>query len=331
MDVCVATCSLNDIIFLDTLLRSMEMFADLASCNLLVSHNSPMPHLHDALTKVCQSHRAKTLDIDFFEPQEMQGSQQHGEALNRLIARTTSKHVVVVDPDIIITSPRWMYFCKRHIDGGCFIVGTPYGVPSGRLSRSYRHLISKKIMFHGCFPNVWCAMIDGEALRAAKLDMRPWDASETELDRGAWSWSRDTAWRLTDHGLRNNLKYIPLSVSGKLLHGLLRKRFSEATARMRRSINRAAVWSNRLGMLEFAFPGTDEVCCVHLGRHSRANRLIFCASAILDVCGAVLPAGESGEAFGLTLAGQKSRLKVRPRMTKQQRRNRRRNRRRGRC
>jgi len=339
MDVCVATCCLEDIKCLDVLLRSLGAFADLASRDLLVSHNSPDPRLHKMLAEVCQSHPAKSLSIDFFETKETQESQQHGEALNRLFARTTSKHVVVVDPDVIVTSPRWLGFCKRHIDEGHFIVGTPYELP--------------KLMWQGDFPNVWCAMIDGGALRAAGLDMRPyrdnpaqtpvWSGSKAsdsfdEPDigwlpestwksaAGSWAWSRDTSWRLAAHGLKNHLRYIPFSVTGGgLLPQLLRGWSAKASSGMYRRIESAAKRLARLRTFEFAFPGTGEACCVHLHSISkcRTRRWILCASMVLDACGAA-PAGRRGNLPDPPAVPEpKPRRKARPRMTRQQRRNRR--------
>ena len=322
MDVCVATCSLEDIAFLDLLLRSLGAFADLAHCDLLVSHNSPDPHLHKMLTDVCQSHPAKSLSIDFFKTKETQGSQQHGEALNRLVARTTSKHVVVVDPDVIITSPQWLDFCKRHIDEGCFIVGTPYGPPRPAAPGHSVPDGAPKSMWQGDFPNVWCAMIDGDILREAKLDMRPWDANATEPD--GWTWSHDTSWRMAEYGLRNNLKYIPFSMTSRLLRRLLRKWSAESPrTRMRQHIGRAAVTRlDRLRTFEFAFPGTDEACCMHLGhgdwRRCRAKRWVLCASTILDACAAAPVQLQTGA------TEPRHQRKQRSRMTRVQRRGRRR-------
>lgn len=159
MDVCVATCCQKDVKCLDILLYSLEKFANLASCNLLVSHNSDDTSVREMLVDICNSHPTKSLNIDFFDPEETLDSLQHGEALNRLIASTTSDHVIFADADVILTSPNWLNFCKRYIeDQGCFIVGTPYVT------------ISK--IWQGWFPNLWCAMVDGKILRSAGLDMR---------------------------------------------------------------------------------------------------------------------------------------------------------------
>jgi hypothetical protein len=338
MDICVATCCLEDIKCLDILLRSLGAFGDLASCDLLVSHNSTKPHNHKMLAGVCRSHPTKSVNIDFFETKETQESQQHGEALNRLIARTTSKYVVAIDPDIIVTSPRWLDFCKRHIDDGCFIVGTPYEVP--------------KLMWQGDFPNVWCAMIYGDALRAAGLDMRPyrdspaqtpvWSGSKASDDlgepdigwlpestwksaAGAWAWSRDTSWRLAAHGLRNRLRYVPFSVTSGLLPGLLREWSVAQAVHVRRRAGRAADRLARLRTFEFAFPGTDEACCLHMHSVSkcRTRRWTLCASMVLDACGAA-SAGRRGNLPDPPAAPEQSpRLKSRPKMTRQQRRSRR--------
>jgi hypothetical protein len=277
---------MGDVRCLDVLLRSLEAFADLASCDLLASCNSGDPIVKKALMDVCRMHPAKSLSIDFFEPKETHGSQQHGEALNRLIARTTSKHVVVADADVIVTSPGWLDFCKRRIDEGCFIVGTPYREP--------------RLMWQGDFPNVWCAMIDGDALRAAGLDMRPWGDAATE-DAGYFRSSEkcDTSWRMAEHGLKNGLRYLPLSMTDSKLSGLLWE--WAATFQDTRGRRRAKSAGSRMAHLramEFTYPGTGDVCCAHLfhavrscwdrrfqrisSRRGRVDEWVFCANVIID-------------------------------------------------
>jgi hypothetical protein len=320
MDVCVATCCLEDIKCLDILLRSLGAFADLASCDLLVSHNSPNPHLHEMLTGVCQSHLSGSLNIDFFKPKETSRSQQHGEALNRLIARTTSKHVMVFDPDVIITSPRWLDFCKRHIDEGCFIVGTPYA--------------PKLMWWQGDFPNVWCAMIDGDALRAAGLDMRPYRLERVADLGGPVDFQgllSDTSWWMSEYALKNRLGYVSFSTTSKLLPKLLRQWSSNVPITLRRRVRNAAYRLFRLGALEFAFPGTNDVCCAHLshvgGRPRRASGWTLCANMVLDACGTATVGRRGNLPDFAPWRAASPKPKGRPKMTRQQRRSRRRSRR----
>jgi hypothetical protein len=283
-----------DVRCLDVLLRSLATFADLASCDLLVSCNSGDPTVRESLTNVCRSYPARSLSIDFFEPKETPGSQQHGEALNRLFSRTTSKHAAVFDPDVIVASPRWLDFCKRRVDEGCFIVGTSYE--------------AWQLKWQGDFPNVWCAMIDGDALRAAKLDMRPWAAGGDPEKRDR-SMSKDTSWRMAEYGLKNRLKYLPLSATHGKLSGLLSEwaatpRFARGQRDVETAALRMAQHVNDLHAMEFAYPGTDEVCCAHLFHAncwnnrgpSRVGRWITCANMVIDAveCKAQQPPAAQG-------------------------------------
>ena len=293
MDICVPTCCMGDVRCLDVLLRSLGAFADLVSCNLLVSCNSGDQTVRKSLTDVCESHLARSLNIDFFEPKETHGSQQHGEALNRLFARTTSKHVVVADADIIVTSPRWLDFCKRHIDDGFFVVGTPYKEP--------------QFMRQGDFPNVWCAMIDGNILRSAGLDMRPWGDAAIEEAGACASEARkkcDTSWRMAEYGLKNRLKYLSFSATNSKLSGLLCEwAAASRDAHGRRRAKSAGSRMAHLRAMEFAYPETDDVCCAHLfhavrscwnrrgnrllSRRSRVDEWILCANMVIDAVKAV--------------------------------------------
>jgi len=329
MDICVPTCCVGDVRCLDVLLRSLEVFADLASYDLLVSCNSGDQATRKLLTAVCAAHPARSLNIDFFEPKETHGSQQHGESLNRLFARTTSKHVIVADADVIVTSPEWLGFCKRHIDDGYFIVGTPYREP--------------QLMWQGNFPNVWCTMIDGESLRTAKLDMRPWGDAAIEDIVGAHGYFRssekcDTSWRMAEYGLKNGLKYLGLkylSATGSELSRLLYVPPTAGATSRRNAHNRRAksarIRMARLRAMEFAYPGTDDVCCAHLvrairscwnrrnRRRSRIDEWVFCANMVID---AVKFRKESSDVLLLAALLKSKPKKLRPKMTKGQRRGR---------
>jgi hypothetical protein len=273
MDVCTTICGPEDVQCLHFLLRSLREFADLAFCNLLVSCNSKDQSVRDSIVRTCAASRAKSTSIDFFDAKETVDSRQHGESLNRLIARTTSKHIVVVDADVIITSPEWLDFCKRHIDSGCFIVGTPY-------RRRWKQKHAQRD-----FPNVWCAMIDGDALRAAGLDMRP-DVFFNEMT-GKWTLASDidTSGQLWYHAKEHRLHYVSFSETTGNLPALLRK-WSDGNPQVRRRSKSATRRLAHLHSLEFCFPGTDKVCCAHLlhavGRPDRVNRWRICAEAILD-------------------------------------------------
>jgi len=275
MDVCTTICGLEDARCLRFLLRSLHEFASLASCDLLISCNSGDPSIRELVARTCAAHAPKSMSIDFFEAKETVNSRQHGESLNRVFARTTSKHVVVADADVIVTSPGWLDFCKRHIDDGCFIVGAPYS----HFTRGYKGYAQ------GDFPNVWCAMIDGDALRAAGLDMRP----DVRFDETAGLWvlcgGCDTSGRLWHHARDNGLRYVSFSATKGGLLALLR-RWSEGNPPALRRAKRAERRLAHLRSLEFCFPGTDNVCCAHLlhaaGRADRVNRWSVCADAILD-------------------------------------------------
>ncbi len=278
-DVCVHTCCRRDVECLGVFLYSLEKFADLASCNLLVSHNSSDPHARKLLETICQSHTTKSLHIDFFEPKETVDSNQHGEALNRLFARTTSRHVIVADPDIIVTSPGWLDFCKRYIDQGCFIVGMPYSIPS-------RH-------WQGRFPTVWLDMLNGDMLRSARLDMRT-RCVRFDAESGYWKCfgrlSRDMGWELAKHAFENNLDWISLTLSRNNKLAADMRSWTSHSVPLRRSRRRAGKWLRELSAMEFLYPGTDEMCSVHLGNGglygvgtSRSDRWIISAKMAVDM------------------------------------------------
>lgn len=277
IDVCVHTCCRRDIECLGVFLYSLEKFADLASCNLLVSNNSSDAAVRKALVDICDSHPAASLHIDFFDTSETVDSNQHGEGLNRLFARSTSKYVIVADPDVIVTSPDWLDFCRRHIDQGCFIVGMPYVTPR-------RH-------WQGNFPTVWLDMLDGDALRSACLDMR---TQHIRFDAKANRWkcfgplARDMGWELAHHSFENSLDWISLKfMHNKRLAADMRSWHSVSS---KMSTKGAGEWLQELGALEYAYPGTDKVCCVHLGEGGlfgvgtpRTDKWVVCAKMVVDM------------------------------------------------
>lgn len=280
MDVCVATCCARDVRCLDILLYSLEKFADLASCNLLVTHNSADTSVREMLVRICESYHTTSLSIDFFDPKETVDSNQHAEALNRLIASTTSDHVIFADADVILTSSNWLSFCTQLVNQGCFIVGTQY--PSHHL------------MWQGRFPNLWCAMLDGKALRSAKLDMRTthtqfntkknkWVLSNVEKNK-----ARDASWELADHAFRNKLDWISLSPGiGMLSTGM--RSWTSPSAILQKRIGQAGKCLQKLRPREFKNPETGELFCAHLCNGalrgfgtSRSDQWISCAKVAVD-------------------------------------------------
>lgn len=280
MDICVATSCLSDVRCLDSLLLSLGRFAGLASCNLLVSHNSRDPYLRRLLRGVCESHRPASLHMDFFDPTERVDSNQHGEALNRLFGRTSSRHVVVADPDTIVTSPDWAGFCADRIDAGDFMIGTPYRWP--------------RRMWQGEFPNVWLAMLDGDELRSAGLDMRtehirPNSAGTRWKLAPAADGYRDTGWRLAQHAFSRGLGYVSLPASRGGLSSLMRGMYRSLPEDSRSGAAAAMSRLASLRPMEFALPGSGEVCCAHMQGGSqgasRADRWTACVPALLAAAG----------------------------------------------
>lgn len=270
MDLCVPTCCHEDVRCLDVLLRSLKKFAGLSSCNLLVSHNSSDGLLRKMLVDTCESYRTKSLSIDFFEPRETVDSLQHGEAVNRLVARTTCRYVIIVDTDVIVVSPGWLDFCKRHIDQGCFIVGTPYHMPKG--------------FWQGLFPNIWCSMLNGDALRSANIDMR---TKHIYFNKKINKWvclppDRDCGWRLAHHALENNLSHVSLEC--KPLKELFRS--PHPGGGVAKKTRRAESQLDALEVIGFAYPGTNNICCLHLNhavrRPERVDEWVAHAKIVVD-------------------------------------------------
>jgi len=283
-DVCVHTCCRRDIECLDVLLYSLEKFANLASCNLLVSSNSADMAIRKTLIGICESHPTRSLNIDFFNPNETVDSNQHGEALNRLFARTTSKHVIVADPDVIVTSPGWLDFCKQHINQGCFIVGMPYETP--------------EIHWQNDFPTVWLDMLDGDALRSAHLDMRTQHVRPIRRRRKAPFWRlsgrrgqyRDMGWELASHALKNGLDWISLTLASNRRLASDMRAWTNPSVPKRRAIRRAGKWLREIHPIEFLYPGTNELCCAHLGNGGlygvgtpRTDKWVMCARMAVDM------------------------------------------------
>lgn len=280
IDVCVHTYCRRDVECLDVFLYSLERFAGLAFCNILLSCGSSDPIVRKLLTEVCDSRPARSLNIDFFDPVETLDSNQHGEGLNRLFARTTSKYVVVADPDVMVVSPDWLGFCRRHIDLGCFIVGAPYEMPGEH--------------WQGRFPTVWLDMLDGDELRSANLDMR---TKHIHFDARANRWrlsgrkSRDMGWELAKHAFENELDWISLTLArDRRMASDMRSQGGFAPVSLQRARRRAGKWLQELNAIEFLYPETDELCCAHLingGLHGigtpRTDKWTACAKMVVDM------------------------------------------------
>ena len=121
IDICIATCCRVDILCLDQLLYSLNVFADLESCNLIISHNSGKRSLLKLIQETCDRYPRRSLRIDGFVSKEPAG-RQHGESLNRLIAQSASEPVVLMDTDVMITSSRLRAFCEQPLSGR-FMIG----------------------------------------------------------------------------------------------------------------------------------------------------------------------------------------------------------------
>lgn len=303
LDICIPTCCEMDILCLDQLLYSLNVFADLESCNLIISHNSGKRPLLNRIQETCSRYPMKSLRIDNFTSKEPT-SHQHGEALNRLIAQSTSEHVMLVDSDVIITSSRWREFCENNISGK-FMIGTPYVQP--------QH------MWQGDLPNSWCTFIDGYELRSAGLDMRSNAVKSGKkhiwIMSDFWGARKDVSWELGLHARDHALDCISLPFNGNKAANRKRNHYaghriflaagkpalashvqkhtrrlrgSRANRTLRNSGQNAAVNLTNLHPLEFRLPSTNEICCLHLygvTRNSgRARHWDSCAKEIVDVC-----------------------------------------------
>lgn len=305
LDICIPTCCEVDILCLDHLLYSLDVFADLGSCNLIISHNSGKRTLLNRIRETCDKYPKRSLHIDSFISKEPT-AHQHGEALNRLIAQSTSEHIVLMDSDVIITSPRWRTFCEDNIPGR-FMIGTPYAQP--------QH------MWQGDLPNSWCTFIDGHELRSAGLDMRSnavWGKSgkkHTWIMPDFWGERKDVSWELGLHAKNRSLDCISLPFNGNKAASQRRSHYagqriflaagkselaahvgkhtgrlrgSRANRTLRNSGKNVGANLTNLHPLEFRLPSTNEICCLHLygitRNPDRARRWDSCAKEIVDVC-----------------------------------------------
>jgi len=283
-DICVATCSKWDIMCLDMLLYSLSRFADLPSLNVFVSNNSGGTTLAGMLERTCLKYDMMSLHIDSFRTSEPSGNLQHGEMLNRLIPKTTSEHIVLLDPDIIITSSRWRPWCESHMDSK-FLVGTPYRYPER--------------FWVGDVPNSWCTFVDGDILRCSNLDMRP--KVRYHPRKGRWILSgrkpKDCSWRLGLHTKSRGLGYISFPVAGTdemlmwMAKRICRLRGSKTRRHIRNVLGHLVL--NDLGMLRptgYRLPGSKssrQTCCIHLKGHRIRPRTlqkwVSCGKNVVDV------------------------------------------------
>ena len=247
MDVCVHISTDLEVRCLDALLYSMSVFADLESCNLLISLNNK--ELHPKLQEMCSSHKTNSLHLDLFDPpkEDSSGNNQHGSGLNRLIKKTTMDTVMLVDPDVLILSHGWRRFCENAvINDGMFIVGTPY------------HYAKAELLWQGTFPNCWCSVLNGWELRNCDIDMRPrFRKPPPERAPEAWAPPRgfggrthDTSWEMARYVYLNpHRQHISLG-------------FSEL--QMASQFSGASVTTmDGLNPLLYVLPN-GEICCMHL-------------------------------------------------------------------
>lgn len=273
MDVCVHISNEADIRCLSALLYSMSVFAELESCDLLLSLNAPA--LEGRLQQVCSIYPARSVSVDAFEPSvtvrhnvfDGKPATQHGEGLNRLIRRTTSPLVILVDPDVLVVSPRWRAYCEDAVLNGAFIVGTPY------------HNGKARTLWQGTFPNAWCSVIDGRELRHSGADMRPGfrqppatAAPSAWAPPGGFGRQRlhDCSWELARHAAVERLPHVSFDFSRGKLGG------------------RAGAALSGLSPLpcEFSLPN-DEICCLHLMHARRTERTKMWLSVAWKVVDAI--------------------------------------------
>lgn len=284
-DMCVATCNEWDIKCLDILLYSLSKFADLPSVNILVSNNSGEARLAELLEHTCMKYDMASLHMDNFRTDEPSGNLQHGEMLNRLISKTTSGHVVLLDPDIIVTSSRWRPWCESHMENK-FLVGTPYVHPER--------------VWVGDVPNSWCTFVDGDALRLAGLDMRPKVRYHPRKRRWILSGRKpkDCSWQLGMRTKSRGLGYIPFPVAGTdemfmwMEKRIPRLRGSRARRHIRRILGHQVL--NDIRMLRptgYRLPDSKssrQTCCMHLKGHRVRPRTLkkwaACGKSVVDVC-----------------------------------------------
>lgn len=271
MDVCVHISCVADVQCLSALLYSMSAFAGLESCDLLVSLDSPS--LETRLLEVCSLYPVKSVSVDAFDPSPRHPSRRrwratrHGEGLNRLIRRSTSRLVMLVDPDVLILSPRWRMFCESAVAAGAFAVGTPY------------HHKKARTLWQGVFPNAWCSVTDGRELRRSGADMRPDFRRPKGLAPAAWAPPggfggrlHDCSWELARHAASKGLPHVSFEFSSGKLSQSLGGDVGDALV--------------RLSPGEFSLPD-GEVCCLHLmqaKRRKRTEEWLSEAWGIVDAC-----------------------------------------------
>lgn len=247
MDVCVHISTDLEVYCLDALLYSMSVFADLESCNLLVSLNDK--ELYPKLQKMCSAHKTGSLCLDLFDSvgENCSGNNQHGSGLNRLIKQTTMDTVMLVDPDVLILSHGWRQFCENAvINDGIFVVGTPY------------HNAKAELLWQGTFPNCWCSVLNGQELRSCDIDMRPrFRKPPPGKAPDAWAPPRgfggrkhDTSWELARYSALNpHRQHISLGFSEMQMAS----QFAGAEVSAMDGLN----------PLLYVLPD-GEICCMHL-------------------------------------------------------------------
>lgn len=283
-DICVATHTKWDIMCLDILLYSLSRFADLPSMNVFVSNNSD--GMDEMLENTCLKYDMMSLHLDCFKTTVPAGNLQHAEMLNRLISSTTSKHVVLLDPDVIITSSCWRTWCESRMDNR-FLIGTPYVHPERA--------------WVGDIPNSWCTFVDGDTLRGANLDMRPQVRYRARKKRWVLSGRRvrDCSWRLGWYLRRRKLNYISLPLTeSKNVCTWIEKRLRRLRGDKNQRYVRKFLGRQVLDDLKATRPtgyrlpdsgNIGKACCLHLKSNHRIRprtlkRWIACGKRIVDVC-----------------------------------------------
>ncbi len=311
IDMCTTVSCEADILCLNALLYSLHKFGELRSLNLLVSVNSSDAKCEESLRDMCGTHGIRSLYTDRFPRKTGDPAWQHGLSLNRLVNKTTTDHVLFIDPDIIVTSRRLWSYCMEEIQDK-FMVGTPY------------HDAQARIVWQGTFPNIWLAIVDGLVLRESGLDMRPgskhlcpegWMTDEEfrryylsvggqETPPQAWTLRRksggalrDTGWELAGHAYKRNLAHRSLEYfagglsrknRGRSLGHSIEQWLLQSNSAKRGTHVSIARKLREISPLEFCFHDTKEICCLHLlhatTKPDRAKAWIEIAKHIVDLC-----------------------------------------------
>ena len=113
-------------IYLRYILQALYEFNDVKLFNVVIVDNS-RPNENHELSALAEQYKSfQNIEVVFAQSSVENPSVQHGNALNEILRKTSSKYLLIQDPDFFFVQKNYLEKFESYFSEGCVAAGAPY-------------------------------------------------------------------------------------------------------------------------------------------------------------------------------------------------------------